>query len=424
MLKLIIYPLFIFLIITSCKHRNEEVYFSIQDPNVRNALRKDVDEKREIIKNNIKELSLSTFKRNENLIEYEEKLENLYINNPNTKRILFMDWFRKSAIDISTLSKFNELQTLDLSSKWNNELPDNFSDLVNLDSLKLSMDNLITLPNALSFLKDLKYLHIDCKNLETFDKKSLNLPSLRTLIISDISENLKLSNELDSLDQLECLSFRGISNVPASIASMKKIEYLELNGVEVIPKEIEKIDQLKVLEITDCGSVIALNEFENLVSLKITNSDIDNLHFTNRMKSLKFLHLSDLDSIPKGIGELSNLQFLILERVNLGHLYGDIVNASEICHIALRNCHNADSLSLPSFFKDFPSLVELDLYSNKLESIPEDIFHSKSLRLINFSSEKRLNIPDNYLKRDNIFFTNSVNNGFEYNNGKRDLNSY
>jgi len=128
--------------------------------------------------------------------------------------------------DVTLPKSFGNLRALkDFSADIGKRLPDSIGNCKNLDSLSISSDKLISLPESICKLKKLEYLRLDTFALKTLPKALGNLTLLKHLDI-----------------------FSGaLTSFPESIGNLKKLKHIELDAYNVkeLPASFSKLSYIK-----------------------------------------------------------------------------------------------------------------------------------------------------------------------------------
>lgn len=280
----------------------------------------------------------------------------------------------------------DEITRLDLSFCNLDELPEEIVYLKNLTHLNLCGNNINSLSENLFNLKKLKSLNVSKNQLDLFPKAIFKIKSLKNLNLSSnkISSFGKKISNLINLEILD-LSLNLIEDLPKEIGDLKRLLYLDLsiNKLKLIVREITKLSKLRVLYIAGgrdnsfhYGGIEKLpeefGELRNLQILDISRNQIQELpnsfkyinsleklyldhscfiKFPKEIYSLKNLILLDLgfnyylDSIPDGIENLLNLQYLTLCDNNINEVSYKI---EDLKKLVLLNLKNNNFLELPS----------------------------------------------------------------------------
>lgn len=241
-------------------------------------------------------------------------------------------------------------------------------------------------PNTIDQMQGLKWLKIAHTQLDWIPEEFKTFDKLEELRLSN--NNLtSLHGELICLNNLKILDCRrnkiGGNNIPVELFNIKSLTVLDLshNNLTVIPKCLE-----------NCHSLTVLNLSHN--HLRTINEQL-----FIQLTELVHLDLSDneLKTIPPQIGRLSKLETLILnnnplEEAKIRQI--ERLKTLKSLHLAntQRNSHNTD----PYLLGELTNLVELNLSSNQLVKVPEDLSSLKELKRFNLSENLIEKMPDNF----------------------------
>ncbi|XP_049372092.1 uncharacterized protein LOC125837001 [Solanum verrucosum] len=268
-----------------------------------------------------------------------------------------------------SINQLGALRSLDLSyCKRLKELP-SFMGMQNLETLNLSnCINLEEVHHSLGFLKKLCTLKLtNCKRLKRFpvlcidSLEYLNLERCSSLeIFPEIlgSMNLKLKSGL------RCLDLRGLENLvtlPSSICKLKNLVELNVSAcskLESLPKEMGDLENLEWL---DAKNTLISQPPPSIVCL-------NKLHFLQLAKQKSEVGLEDR-------------VYFVFPLVSDGLRLLEILNLSY--------CNLIDG-GLPEDIGFLSSLNELYLTGNNFEHLPPSIAQLGALRSLDLSDCKRL----------------------------------
>ncbi|WP_374295767.1 leucine-rich repeat domain-containing protein [Acinetobacter sp.] len=235
----------------------------------------------------------------------------------------------KTIGQVEQIAELTQLEHLTITGNVR-QLPQNFSQLKNLQSLELFALPLKTLPNVLSELADLKTLSVNTGDSSLdFDEVVAVLKQCQKLAsLKLVTSNLKLNEKISALQQLKKLDLSG-------------------NGLQKIPTELYQLHELTELD----------------------------------------LGLNQLHNVPKGIGQLSNLKVLKLNsnwqnKIDLINLMNELHQFTKLKTLHLWSCQSLKQL--PSNISACTQLQELDVDNNLLIDVPDSLYEMywlKKLRL-------------------------------------------
>ena len=306
-------------------------------------------------------------------------------------------------IDDISVEVYNEC-SVDEVNLW-----DTCFSISNTDSLNLSDSELTgPIPYELTELINLEYLNLSGNNLED------SIPSL---------QNLTLLNYLN-------LSENNLNGpIPYGIGSLTNLEYLNLSknadtwgGIPIggisgsIPDEIGDLENLLYLNFSQ-------NNLSGSIPSSIGNlQDLDSLDLSMNFQIDWLTPVSGIDSIPPEIGELINLKFLnlsscfistfpseisnlqSLEKLNLSFnrslasieyvsigtdtassIFNTIFGLTSLKHLNLKNCHLEGII--PLGISNLENLKTLDLNANLLSGeLPNDLWGLDDLEILKVGS--------------------------------------
>ena|GEM_PF-899558 len=262
--------------------------------------------------------------------------------------------------------------TIDDGNNLVGGLPAEIGNLINLERLSLSYNQLTGLPPEIVNLSNLERLNLNDNNLTSIPPEIGNLNNLERLLLYR-NELTSLPSEIGNLSNLKYLSAfsNQLVSLPPEIGNLNSLEvlFLSSNNLTSIPSEIGNL-----------GNLIHLDLYGNqLTSLPAQIGNLNNL---------KYLYLSNnqITSLPIEIGNLNSLKTLSLSDNRLMSVTSEIGNLNNLEFLSV--AHN-QLVSLPYEITNLDSLEVLSLESNRLMSLPNDISDLDSLH--------RLWVEDNQL---------------------------
>lgn len=289
---------------------------------------------------------------------------------------------RKLNVDklFELLSKLPELRVLVLNDGGYSALPSAVGNLTALDSFTCRNNNIKSLPETFTKLKNLSYLCLE-HNAYLYDDdlyERLKGMQVRTLDLSAcglLELNGKIG-EVRSLQSLD-LAVNDIKTLPASFSQLGNLEVLSLQqnlslNLVDISKTLAGLAKLNTLYIDQCGLASLPVEIGSLTGLKVLSlreNVLTSLPATfTSLKNLEELYLGSpnnafrlnvLQNLPLGFGGLSKLRKLDLSGNQLASLGGD--------------------------FSQLTALEWLDLSRNQLPGFPASLTSLTRLRFINLN---------------------------------------
>jgi Leucine-rich repeat (LRR) protein len=235
-------------------------------------------------------------------------------------------------------------------------------------------------------------------------KKSFDFIEIyESLLALDLKDNkiTELPASIGSLRKLRYLnlSYNDLKILPKSIGLLKNLNYLILshNRIKDLPTSIRKLTVLKTLDLRHNNlNVIPpqLNNLNNLINLDLHGNQLSDLIYSNlRLKSLKKLDLglNKLKTIPKWFAFLDSLRIL-----NLGsnRITQDYKLLSKLKSITSLNLSDNSFKTLSSRIKLLRSLKVLNLSNNQLSSLPNELMTLSLLRNLDLSWNNFTTLPE------------------------------
>jgi internalin A len=245
--------------------------------------------------------------------------------------------------------------------------------------LKLTRNQLTTVPAEITKLTDLTSLNLSDNQLKSVPAELTKLPNLTNLNLTG-NQLTNLHPEITRLTNLTRLNLCGnlFTNLPPEITKLTNLAFLDLNDnlLASLPPEIAKLIRLT-------GLNLSRNE---LTSIPPEIGKLSNL-------ALLFLHNNQLTSVPPEISKLINLTYLALNGNQLTSVPAEITKLTKLTNLHL----NGNQLtSVPQEITNLTNLAYLDLNSNQLPIPPETLANPKDVKAIfaaldGLVSGKRLN---------------------------------
>lgn len=199
-----------------------------------------------------------------------------------------------------------------------------------------------------------------------------------------------------------------IYNFPVYIPSLIHLQHLRItnNYLEIIPDSIQQLTLLKILDLSDNNIKFFPESVTKLPNLEILLIDYNIIEHVpeciNNMKKLTKLDLSN------------NCIITISDTIQLDKLIHLSLSSNKIENISITKCFNLKYLSLKdNFLQDltcYAPLIELDLRTNKLTSIPNCLYNLYTLEklYLSYNYFTELTIPElknlKFLDLKNAFY--------------------
>ncbi|XP_065174578.1 erbin-like [Sycon ciliatum] len=269
---------------------------------------------------------------------------------------------------------FASLQCLDLGHNSISSLPDSFcSSLAKLEELRLSGNDLLTLPESCADFSHLRVLTLDENNLSTIPECLCQLNSLKELnlmgnSLSGLPEGFGLH-----LSQLETLRLddTDISELPDSFCSLASLKTLHISGTSLtrLPP--------------------AFGELQNLVTLDFSQSKLCELPPSfSQLSHLLYLDLSEnqLVSIGDEFQSAACIEKLYVQKNWLVHVPDWFAQLP--CIVELNFCCNRLECSFPTL-SESAKLCELTCGGNSFRSLHSSIGNLVSMHTLHIGSQER-----------------------------------
>ncbi|CAA3024882.1 receptor 12 [Olea europaea subsp. europaea] len=268
----------------------------------------------------------------------------------------------------------SHLQFLDISfNKLNVPLPhlfENLSEIISLQRIYLSNNQLVGSLPDISRFSSLKELYLSNNQLEGVQPQSLDQPS-----------------SLESLD----LSYNQISGSLLDFGGFSSLYDLDLSGNQLkkLPKAIEQLYNITNLNLssTSLEGTITEHHFSNLTQLRYLDLSFNNVSFnlrfdwipTFQLEMLRLSHCNMGPYFPNWIRKQNSLLSLYLSFAGISSTIPDwLWNMSSIQHLDLS--HNNISGRIPHFPTNL-DFVDLS-YNNLSGPIPLSVFQNSSALIL------------------------------------------
>lgn len=269
----------------------------------------------------------------------------------------------------------NKTGVLRLSSKDLKKLPSEISSLTHLHSLFINSPELDDISEIIS-LNNLQTLEINHhhsfniyphENYGFFDDDFIRYISDKNDIEFNHSSYKDFLKPIESLTEIKKLSIGSNKIINfASLSSLKKLEDLSLQSDQLIHvNQIYEINSLKKIRLIGKLLQVDFKKLENIESLSVIGSENINLDFSEDMKNLSYLNLSNCNIKSFNLNvKLDNLQYLDLSNNDLSNL-DFLINTPNLKNLEIR----ANKVSNISGLSHTLKLISLSLMQNCLEDI-------------------------------------------------------
>ncbi|RPB29083.1 PP2C-domain-containing protein [Terfezia boudieri ATCC MYA-4762] len=265
-----------------------------------------------------------------------------------------------------------------------------------LVSLKMTNNQLTSLPARFAAFKNLRSLHISSNCLTIFPQF---ICSLANLVDLDISFNAIPTfpdeiGQLSALERLIATNNKLSGSFPpafANLTSLKELDvrYNPLTNIDVVA-DLPRVE----LVLVGHNSVSGLEKsFHKIRALHLNSNPVTRFSLPWAMPTLTSLNLSSakLTSFGDAVFEkLPNLQKLVLDKNHMASLPAGIGKLKKLEHLSA--CSNSLK-ALPADIGQLSELKFLDLHDNNIKVLPAEIWHLPCLATLNMSSNILTTFP-------------------------------
>ncbi|KAL1922353.1 uncharacterized protein VTP21DRAFT_9892 [Calcarisporiella thermophila] len=287
----------------------------------------------------------------------------------------------------------------DFSDQQLLEIPYGFlRDHVSATKLYLRRNNLTSISNEILCLENLRELSLRENLLSTFPQTVLHIRSLTRLSLAH-NRIAELPKDICHLSNLSTLTLGGnlLTSLPRELEKLSKLECLDIqkNRFTSIPDCVCKLKNLKTL-------LAQKNRIESIPPAFIFLRNLANLNLSFNL----FL------SIPTQLAQLPALSQLFLS----GNFIQTI--SPDFCHSAKKlvnlDLHTNALKCLPEEIRLLKNLRRLNLAINVLTALPESIGELKGLEWLNLNDNKLQSLPDALGALVNLTKLGVVQNNIEH----------
>ncbi len=172
--------------------------------------------------------------------------------------------------DPENIYKLVNLELLDLTDNYIENIPPEIINLTSLETLNLSRNYITVIIPEMCQLPNLSSLYLGYNGIISIPLEICNLANLTELLLNNnfITE---FPPELCQLTNLSVLALNNntITKIPSEICKLINLNelYLNNNNIEEIPSELFQLTNLSVLELTN-------NNIKNITTTNITSNSI------------------------------------------------------------------------------------------------------------------------------------------------------
>ncbi|MFN8844015.1 MAG: leucine-rich repeat domain-containing protein [Chryseotalea sp.] len=288
-------------------------------------------------------------------------------------------------------------------------LPNSIANLKNLEILELSDQNIITLPSTIGKLQKLKklslYWNTSLTHLPVSFSKLTQLQNLSIAYCSALNLERTLP-VLGKLPKLKTLRFHA-KKIPPQINSLKYITSLALlraygKNKLTLHKNLSKLTQLKELYLNDAGLTALpawIGQLTQLETLVVDDNPLTTLPSEiGKLKNLKHLSLkrTSIKKLPSSLQYLHKLETLKTD-------YTASINFTDICN-TIKHCPKVSELYVQTTkqipveigqLKNLQNLI-LELLHKKEYKIPSTIYGMKNLTLLRLATKGKIILPTEF----------------------------
>lgn len=321
--------------------------------------------------------------------------------------------YSKHPDELMSIGKLTKLRSLIIQSCYLSTCPDFFKPLSKLESVTLKWDKeswtqntSFSLPDGLYQLPELKkltiwktisqtpslkslpklqYLDLSSNNLKSIPEGITGLKDLKTITLTAnqlIDLQTQSWEKLTSLKNLD-LSRNQISSFPQGVQHLLQLQFLNLsaNKITSFPSLEDATYQMKILSV-DYNKLERLpdnlHHYQNLQTLTASYCDLPALpEAIGALKQLKILNLegNNLKTLPKGLADNLNLHDLNLKNnreLDQNSIY-NVVLGNHKKRFLMANLDNTGLKVLPANVPWEGLEVVLDLSNNQLKTLPGEM---------------------------------------------------
>ncbi|XP_030518621.1 leucine-rich repeat-containing protein 28-like [Rhodamnia argentea] len=217
--------------------------------------------------------------------------------------------------------------------------------LCNLESLKLSCDNISVLHPDIGLLSELKRLELVCLNLQFLPR----LPSSLLCLLIKSSRSLESSIDLSNLKELSELriyssAITGVHGLDG-LENLQTLDLQALNALERLP-DLSNLKKLNELHLGHCHNLVDIRSIQGLGHLRILELieivQLERVPDLSNLKKLTELHLRQCHNLTeiRSFEGLENLKMLELGELPLLEGLPDLSDLKKLTKLDVRQCHH------------------------------------------------------------------------------------
>ena len=296
-----------------------------------------------------------------------------------------LSWCTLTENATQTLNRFRNLYYLALTKCKLSMVPHVIPDLNSLEHLDMSGNNIMSLPDSLAKLKELKTLRLLNCALVHFPPVISQLIRLKELSLAGNQNIVLLPKSLKSLQELTTLNVSncGLITFPKVVSKLKKLKYLLLrnNKIKSLPRRVSNLKELEVLDVSANG-----------ISYSEVISELPKLRYV-------FLGANNIMSVFDSLEKLEELE--VISAYNCGWK-GTLAAVSKLTRLKCLDIRGNYIVSIPSSFADLKKLEILDASECDLQSCPEVISQLIHLKRLILHGNNMNSVPESLVNLRNL----------------------
>ncbi len=279
-------------------------------------------------------------------------------------------------------------------------LPDELSQLRNLEELSVAYNRLTEIPEFLGNLTNLTVLHLWENQIKEIPESLSKLTNLTVLHLwgNQIKEIPESLSKLTNLTELY-LGGNQIKEIPEFLGNLTNLTGLYLSGKQIkeIPEFLGNLTNLTGLHLS--GNQIKeipefLGNLTNLTGLYLIGNQIKEIpEFLKNLTNLKELYLSEnqIKEIPEFLGNLTNLTELYLSKNQIKEIPEFLGNLTNLTKLSLGENQIKE---IPEFLSNLTNLTGIHLHENQIKKIPEFLSNLTNLTWLFLGVNQIKEIPE------------------------------